>query len=114
MEEKLSSQNQKVDLLRQRSANLLTKSTQTRSHNEKRSERRTNTERAVSDVDNEVAADLIRLRLNSKKENLEKAMQGKENFYRKKTSIWSSKTLQEIDNEVHELKEKQVGRTISL
>ena len=41
-------------------------------------------------------------------------MQGKENFYRKKTSIWSSKTLQEIDNEVHELKEKQVGRTTSL
>lgn len=41
-------------------------------------------------------------------------MQGKENFYRKKTSIWSSKTLQEIDNEVHEMKEKQVGRTTSL
>lgn len=54
----------------------------------------------------EASADLVRLRLNSKKEKLEKAVQGKENLYRKKTSIWSSKKLQEIDNEVQELKEK--------
>ena len=55
---------------------------------------------------NEAAADLVRLRLNSKKEKLEKEIKEKENLYQKKTSIWSSKTLQEIQNEVKKLKEK--------
>lgn len=36
---------------------------------------------------NEAAADLVRLRLNSKKEKLEKEMKEKENLYQKKTSI---------------------------
>ena len=55
---------------------------------------------------NEAAADLVRLRLNSKKEKLEKEIKEKENLYQKKTSIWSSKTLQEIQSEVQKLKEK--------
>ena len=41
-----------------------------------------------------------------KKEKLEKEIKEKENLYQKKTSIWSSKTLQEIQNEVQKLKEK--------
>lgn len=62
----------------------------------------------VEEVKNaeEAAADLVRLRLNSKKEKLEKEIKEKENLYQKKTSIWSSKTLQEIQNEVQKLKEK--------
>lgn len=54
MAERLGSPNEKVDLLGQHSVNVLTKSTQRQSHNEKRSERRASTERVVSDVDNEV------------------------------------------------------------
>ncbi|CAH3150587.1 unnamed protein product, partial [Pocillopora meandrina] len=55
---------------------------------------------------NEAAADLVRLRLNSKKEKLEKEIKEKENLLQKKTNIWSSKTLEEIQSEVQKLKEK--------
>ena len=55
---------------------------------------------------NEAAADLVRLRLNSKKEKLEKEIKEKENLIQKKTNIWSSKTLEEIQSEVQKLKEK--------
>lgn len=48
---------------------------------------------------NEAAADLVRLRLNSKKEKLEKEIKEKENLLQKKTNIWSSKTLEEIQSE---------------
>jgi len=62
----------------------------------------------VEEVKNakEAAADLVRLRLNSKKDKLEKEITEKEKLYRKKTSIWSSKTLQEIQNDEQNLKEK--------
>lgn len=55
---------------------------------------------------NEAAADLVRLRLNSKKEKLEKEIKEKENLLQKKTNVWSSKTLEEIQSEVQKLKEK--------
>ena len=55
---------------------------------------------------NEAAADLVRLRLNSKKEKLEKEIKEKENLIQKKTNIWSSKTLEEIQSELQKLKEK--------
>ncbi|CAH3033710.1 unnamed protein product, partial [Porites lobata] len=55
---------------------------------------------------NEAAADLVRLRLNSKKEKLEKETKEKEHLIQKKTNIWSSKTLEEIQSEVQKLKEK--------
>lgn len=42
---------------------------------------------------NEAAANLIRLRLNSKKEKLEKEIKEEENLYQKKTSIWSIKNV---------------------
>ena len=55
---------------------------------------------------NEAAADLVRLCLNSKKEKLEKEIKEKENLLQKKTNIWPSKTLEEIQSEVQKLKEK--------
>jgi len=62
----------------------------------------------VEEVKNakEAAADLVRLRLNSKKDKLEKEIIEKEKLYGKKTSIWSSKMLEEIQNDVQNLKEK--------
>ena len=54
---------------------------------------------------NETAADLVTLCLNSKKENLERRIHAKEQLYDKKRKLWSSKTLEEIQNEIQELKE---------
>ena len=54
----------------------------------------------------EVAVDIVRLRLTSKKEILEKKISEKERLYGKKRHVWSTNTVEEILSDIQELKEK--------
>lgn len=62
----------------------------------------------VEEVQNakSAAADLVQLRLRSKKENLEKQIKEKETLVQKKQEVWSENTLTDIQESVETLKSK--------